>query len=109
MFVSFCLLECFRKCHVFAFETSPAGADLTDINMDESLFRVDPDAAIPEALNLCGKFVHPDHRETFDYDVCGVAQQVLTSFSATYRPVVFVASIAAGDSNWRTSDIAEFL
>ena len=99
MFVSFCLLEYFRKCHVFAFETSPAGAALTDIDMDESLFRVDPNPAVPEGRDLCGEFIHLDHRKTFDDDVCGIAQQVLTLSSATHSPVVFGASVATGDSN----------
>jgi hypothetical protein len=109
MFVSFCLFECFFKCHVFACKVSPAGAALTDIDMDESLFRVDSDSAVPEALDLCGEFVHTGHREIFDDDICGVAQQVLASFSTADSLVVFGAPVSASDPNRGSGEITEFL
>jgi len=109
MVISSCSFQRFRQRYVFPVESPPAGPTGADIHVNESLLRIDSDPAIAKSGHLLGECVHLGHRPSFDDDVSGVAEKVLTLFRAAHRPVVIGATVPAGDTDRQTCEITQFL
>lgn len=93
---------------VLPVNTRPASYVVANIHVEE-VSVVDADASIRELWHSQRAIVHLLQREAWNFNVSRGAKSVFTVVYSSGAMVVFGASIAAMNNDWRTRDAAQVL